>query len=244
MPAKKSARRSATGSAKARRSAEASRAKRARPATLSKRLAKVGESAAPAPAAAAVAVELPTLVFAAPGEFAAWIAAHHATSRGLWIKAAKAAAGIPSIKYPEAVEIALCWGWIDGQSRRLDERWYVQKFTPRGARSLWSKINCEKATALIEAGKMKPAGFAEVERAKQDGRWARAYDSPSRATVPDDLAAALGKSARAAAFFQTLDSRNRYAVLHRVHTAMKPETRARRIAGFVAMLARGEKIYA
>jgi uncharacterized protein YdeI (YjbR/CyaY-like superfamily) len=139
--------------------------------------------------------------------------------------------------------VALCWGWIDGQSRRIDDTWYVQKFTPRGARSLWSKINCAKATALIAAGRMKPAGLAEVDRARQDGRWARAYDSPSRATVPDDLAAALVKNARASAFFAGLDSRNRYAILHRVQTAKKPETRARRIAQFVKMMARREKLY-
>jgi len=150
---------------------------------------------------------------------------------------------IESITYAEALEAALCFGWIDGQSERVDDTWFVQKFTPRGPRSLWSKINCEKATALIAAGKMKPAGRAEVERARNDGRWARAYDSPSRATVPDDLAAALGKNARAAAFFATLDSRNRYAILHRVQTAKKPETRARRIADFVTMMARREKLY-
>jgi uncharacterized protein YdeI (YjbR/CyaY-like superfamily) len=139
--------------------------------------------------------------------------------------------------------VALCWGWIDGQSRRIDDTWYVQKFTPRGARSLWSKTNCTRATALIAAGRMKPAGLAEVDRARQDGRWARAYDSPSRATVPDDLASALVKNARASAFFAGLDSRNRYAILHRVQTAKKPETRARRIAQFVKMMARREKLY-
>jgi uncharacterized protein YdeI (YjbR/CyaY-like superfamily) len=187
--------------------------------------------------------ELPTLPFAAAHDFADWLAEHHGTSRGVWIKLAKTASGIASIKYPEAVEAALCWGWIDGQARRIDESWYVQKFTPRGARSIWSKINCAKATVLIESGKMKPAGLAEVERAKQDGRWARAYDSPSNATVPDDLAIALAGNARAASFFIGLDSRNRYAILHRVQIAKKPETRARRIAEFVEMLARGEKLY-
>lgn len=187
--------------------------------------------------------DLPTLPFGTPRAFADWLAKNHATSRGLWIRVAKTASGIASIRYPEALEAALCWGWIDGQSRRIDETWYVQKFTPRGARSLWSKINCAKATALIADGKMKPAGLAEVERAQHDGRWARAYDSPSRATVPDDLAAALAKSARASAFFASLDSRNRYAILHRVQTAKKPETRARRIAEFVKMMGRREKLY-
>ena len=187
--------------------------------------------------------DLPTLRFATPRAFANWLAKNHATSRGLRIKFAKKASGIASITYAEALEAALCWGWIDGQTRRIDDAWYVQKFTPRGARSIWSKINCAKATALIAAGTMKPAGRAEVERARQDGRWTRAYDSPSRATVSDDLAAALARNARASAFFAGLDSQNRYAILHRVQTAKKPETRARRIATFVRMLGRREKLH-
>jgi len=189
------------------------------------------------------APDLPTLPFATPRAFAAWLARNHRTSRGLWIRIAKAGSGIASIKYREALEAALCFGWIDGQSRRIDETWYVQKFTPRSSRSLWSKINCANATALIAAGRMRPPGLAEVERAKRDGRWARAYDSPSRASVPDDLAAELAKSPRASGFFAGLDSRNRYAILHRVQTAKKPETRARRIAEFVKMLSRREKLY-
>ena len=191
----------------------------------------------------ASASDLPTIGFATRRAFAGWLARNHATSPGLRIKFAKAASGIASIRHPEALEAALCWGWIDSQSQRIDDTWYVQRFTPRGARSIWSKINCAKATALIAAGKMKPAGLAEVERARQDGRWARAYDSPSHATVSDDLAAALARNARASAFFAGLDSQNRYAILHRVQTAKKPETRARRIAGFVRMLARREKLY-
>jgi uncharacterized protein YdeI (YjbR/CyaY-like superfamily) len=188
-------------------------------------------------------VTVPTRSFATVRGWDAWLAKNHARSRALWIKIAKKASGIRSITYAEAVETALCWGWIDGQARRIDETWYVQKFTPRGARSVWSKINCAKAAALIRAGKMKAAGLAEIERAKRDGRWARAYDSPSRATVPDDLAAALVRNARARAFFDGLDSHNRYAILHRVQTAKKPETRARRIAQFVTMLAHREKLY-
>ena len=139
--------------------------------------------------------------------------------------------------------MALAWGWIDGQKQRDDEGSWLQKMTPRGAKSLWSKINREKALALIEAGAMQPSGLAEVERAKRDGRWDVAYDPPSRAAVPDDLQAALAKDTRAAAFFTTLDARNRYAVLWRVQTAKKAETRARRIADLVAMLARGEKVH-
>jgi uncharacterized protein YdeI (YjbR/CyaY-like superfamily) len=189
------------------------------------------------------ATELPTRRFRTAEDFNTWLTRNHARSRGLWIKIAKAGSGIASIKYPEAVEAALCWGWIDGLARRIDETWYVQKFTPRGPRSMWSKINCAKAAALIESGAMTAAGLAEVERAKRDGRWARAYDSPRRAAVPDDLAAALGRNARASAFFAGLDSQNRYAILHRVQTAKKAETRARRIAQFVKMLSRREKIY-
>lgn len=187
--------------------------------------------------------DLPTLPFVSQQAFADWLAEHHATSAGIWIRLAKIPSGIASIRYAEALEVALCWGWIDGQSRRVDETWYVQKFTPRRVRSSWSKINCARATALIAAGTMRAPGLAEVERARGDGRWARAYDSPSTATVPDDLAAALAKNARASAFFAGLDSRNRYAILHRIQTAKKPETRARRIAEFVRMLTRREKLH-
>jgi uncharacterized protein YdeI (YjbR/CyaY-like superfamily) len=187
--------------------------------------------------------ELPVLPFPTSRAWAAWLTRNHATAAGVWIEFAKKASGIRSIYYPEALEIALCFGWIDGQSKRVDDAWFVQRFTPRGSRSLWSKINCDKATALIAAGKMKPAGLAEVERARKDGRWAQAYDSPSRASVPDDLAAAMAGNARASAFFATLDATNRYAILHRVQTAKKPETRARRIADFVKMLSRREKLY-
>jgi uncharacterized protein YdeI (YjbR/CyaY-like superfamily) len=187
--------------------------------------------------------ELSTIAFVDGAAFAAWLAANHVTSRGLWIKIAKKGTGIPSVYYPEALEAALCWGWIDGQSRRIDDEWYVQKFTPRGKRSVWSKINCAKAEALIEARKMQGPGLAEVQRAKEDGRWGRAYDSPSNAKVPEDLAAALKKNAKAAKFFAALDSQNRYAILHRLQTAKKPETRTRRMAEFVKMLSRQEKLY-
>jgi uncharacterized protein YdeI (YjbR/CyaY-like superfamily) len=185
----------------------------------------------------------PVLPFHSQRAFAAWLAKHHASASGVWIKIAKAASGITSIKYAEAVEEALCCGWIDSQSKGVDDRWYVQRFTPRGSRSPWSKINCAKATALIEAGRMKPAGLAEVERAMSDGRWERAYDSPSRAGIPGDLAARLKQDRRAAAFFKQLNSINRYAILHRLQTAAKPETRARRLEKFVEMLARKEKLY-
>ncbi|MFL6713814.1 MAG: YdeI/OmpD-associated family protein [Sulfurifustis sp.] len=189
------------------------------------------------------AAKLPTLSFATPRAFSDWLADHHASSRGIWLRLAKKASGTASITYAEAIDVALAWGWIDGQKKRGDEVSWLQKFTPRGAKSVWSKINREKALALIEAGAMQPAGLAEVERAKQDGRWDVAYDPPSRAKVPDDLQAALAKNTRAAAFFRTLDARNRYSVLWRVQTAKKVETRQKRIAGLVAMLARGEKIH-
>jgi uncharacterized protein YdeI (YjbR/CyaY-like superfamily) len=189
------------------------------------------------------APELPTLTFESPEAFEAWLAGHHATSRGVWLRFAKKDSGGVSINYKQALEVALCWGWIDGQAKRIDDRWYLQRFTPRSARSIWSKINCARVTELIAAGKMQPPGLAEIERAKADGRWDRAYDSPKNAAVPDDLAAALSRNRKAAAFFETLSSQNRYAILHRIQTAKKPETRQKRITEFVAMLARGETLH-
>jgi uncharacterized protein YdeI (YjbR/CyaY-like superfamily) len=168
---------------------------------------------------------------------------HHASSRGVWLKIAKKGASSASVSYAKALEFALIWGWIDGQKGKLDDAWWLQKFTPRGPKSIWSKINREKVAALIEAGKMKPPGLAEVERAKRDGRWEAAYAPQSRATVPPDLAKALAANPRAARFFETLESRNRYAVLFRIHTAKKAETRAMRIEKFVAMLSRHEKLH-
>ena len=175
--------------------------------------------------------------------FEAWLAEHHARSDGIWIRFAKKASGIPTVVYAEAVEASLRYGWIDGQVKRVDDDHYVQRFTPRRARSRWSKINRAKAEALIAGGDMEPAGLAEVERAKADGRWDAAYDAPSTATVPDDLRAALDANPAAAELFASLNSQNRYAILHRVQTAKKPETRARRIEKFVAMLAAGETLY-
>ncbi|WPB78466.1 YdeI/OmpD-associated family protein [Archangium violaceum] len=191
----------------------------------------------------APAEEPPIIPFAKPRDWADWLARNHASSRGLWVKLAKKDSGIESITYAQALEVALAWGWIDGLKRSFDDTTWIQKFTPRGPRSIWSKINRDKALALIEAGEMKPPGLEQVERAKQDGRWEAAYDSQSRATVPEDLTAALAANPRAAAFFATLNSANRYAVLFRIHTAKKAETRARRIAQFVEMLARHEKLH-
>jgi uncharacterized protein YdeI (YjbR/CyaY-like superfamily) len=185
----------------------------------------------------------PILSFADARAWSRWLASHYASSRGVWLKIAKKGANSASVSYAKALEVALIWGWIDGQKGKLDDAWWLQKFTPRGPRSIWSKINREKVVELIEAGKMKPSGLAEVERAKRDGRWEAAYASQSRATVPPDLAKALAANPRAAHFFETLESRNRYAVLFRVHTAKKAETRAMRIAKFVAMLSRHEKLH-
>jgi uncharacterized protein YdeI (YjbR/CyaY-like superfamily) len=183
------------------------------------------------------------LPFAGQAEWHAWLAEHHAASDGVWIKFAKKGSGIPTVVYAEAVEEALIHGWIDGQVKRVDDDFYMQRFTPRRARSVWSKINRAKVEKLIAEGRMAPAGLAEVERAKADGRWERAYDSPKTAEVPDDLRAALDASPAAAKQFAELDGNNRYAILHRLQNAKKPETRARRIEQYVAMLARGETIH-
>jgi len=181
--------------------------------------------------------------FASAAEWEAWLREHHETVPGIWIKFAKKASGDATVTYLEALHVALRFGWIDGQTRGIDDTHYLQRFTPRRARSIWSKRNRGFATALIEAGEMEPAGLREVERAKADGRWDAAYDAPSTASVPQDLQAALDADPAAAAFFAGLDGRNRYAILHRVQTAKRPETRARRIERFVAMLAAGERLY-
>lgn len=188
-----------------------------------------------------MANELPTLSFELSAAWAKWLATEHGSSDGVWIKIAKKGSGIPSVTYPEAVEVALCYGWIDGQMKGLDDNFYVQRFTPRRARSKWSKINVAKAEQLIADGKMKPAGLREVERAKEDGRWAAAYDSPSTATVPADLAAALSNKPAAEKLFDALTRSQRYLILYQVQDAKRPETRARRIDKFVAMLERGER---
>jgi uncharacterized protein YdeI (YjbR/CyaY-like superfamily) len=187
--------------------------------------------------------DLPVIPFDSADAWEAWLSEHHESSPGVWLKFAKRDSGIDSVRYPEAVEAALAHGWIDGQARRLDDEWYVQRFTPRTARSRWSRINRDKAIALIERGAMKPAGLAEVERAKADGRWDAAYASPRAAKVPDDLQRALDASPAAQEFFSRLDGNNRYAILHRIEEAKRPDTRARRIAKFVAMLEAGEKIH-
>lgn len=184
-----------------------------------------------------------TVVFESAEAFEAWLGENHAASTGIWLKLRKKSPGIVSLDYAQALDVALCYGWIDGQKAKFDDEWWLQRFTPRRPRSKWSKINQGKVAALTEQGRMRPPGQAEIDRAKADGRWEAAYESPKNATVPDDLAAALASDPAAAAFFENLDRTNRYAILHRVHDAKRAETRARRIEKFVAMLAKGEKLH-
>jgi uncharacterized protein YdeI (YjbR/CyaY-like superfamily) len=187
--------------------------------------------------------ELPRKTFATAASWRAWLAKNHASAPGIWIQFAKKGSGARSITYAEAVEAALCHGWIDGQVQRIDDTHYLQRFTPRKRDSIWSRINREKALALIERGLMQPAGFAAIEQAKANGRWDSAYAGPSTTEIPPEFAEALKGNARAAAFFAKLDSRNRYAILFRLHTAKTPATRAARIRKFVAMLDRGEVLH-
>jgi uncharacterized protein YdeI (YjbR/CyaY-like superfamily) len=187
--------------------------------------------------------ELPVALFETPEAFAAWLEQNHASSPGVWLRLAKKGAPLASLSYAEALDEALCHGWIDSQKRAHDEHSWLQRFTPRGPKSLWSKVNRDKVEALVAAGRMKPAGLAAVEQARADGRWDAAYDSARTMTVPDDLRAALDADPAASAAFDGLNGANRYAVLWRVQTAKKPETRARRIGTLVAMLARGETLH-
>ncbi|HSN87983.1 MAG TPA: YdeI/OmpD-associated family protein [Thermoanaerobaculia bacterium] len=187
--------------------------------------------------------DVPIQLFPRQEDWEAWLDQHHATSPGLWLRLAKKGADLQSLSYAEALDVALCYGWIDGQKKGLDDSSWLQKLTPRKPKSLWSKINREKVAALTQAGRMKPAGIAAVESAKQDGRWDAAYDSPGGATVPEDFQAELDRNPKAKAFYDTLEKRNTYAILWRIQTAKKPETRARRIRDFLAMLERGEKIH-
>jgi uncharacterized protein YdeI (YjbR/CyaY-like superfamily) len=187
--------------------------------------------------------ELPTLRFTSKAAWRRWLAANHSSSPGIWMEIDKARTGSNSVNYAEALEVALCYGWIDGQKAAAGDATWLQRFTPRRPRSRWSRINRDKAEALIAARLMAPSGLAEVARAKEDGRWEAAYHGQAAATVPEDLAAALGANPAAATFFDDLDSRNRYAILYRVQDAKRPETRSRRIEMFVDMLARRETIY-
>ena len=187
--------------------------------------------------------ELPIVLFGDQAAWAGWLEHHQAEAPGLWLRHAKKGSGLASVSYAEALDVALCYGWIDGQKKSYDDLSWIQRWTPRGAKSIWSKINCGHIQRLIECNQMRPAGLAAVERAKQDGRWDAAYDSHSTATVPSDLQAALDSNAAASAFFATLNSTNRYAILFRIQTAKKPETRAKRIQQFIDMLTRQEKMH-
>lgn len=190
-----------------------------------------------------VSKDQPVISFESCDAWEAWLAEHHATSPGLWLKFAKKASGIVTVSYSEALDVALCHGWIDGQKDKLDGDYWLQRFTPRRPRSKWSKINCGRVAALVAKGAMKPAGLREVEWAKADGRWEAAYQGQRTAVVPDDLRRELESDAAAREFFATLDSANRYAILYRLQEAKKPETRARRLKTFVTMLAEGKKIH-
>jgi|SRR5687767_3083691 len=185
----------------------------------------------------------PILDFRAKSTWTKWLEKNHDKSSGVWLRLARKNSRVKSITRDEALDSALCYGWIDGQARSEGDATWLQKFTPRTKPSIWSKINRAKVQALIESGEMRPAGLAEIERAKSDGRWDAAYDSPKSIAVPDDLRSELDRNSKARAFFETLNSQNRYAILFRIHTAKKAETRAKRIKQFVEMLERGEKIH-
>jgi uncharacterized protein YdeI (YjbR/CyaY-like superfamily) len=190
-----------------------------------------------------VAAELPILLFAGPAELEAWLEKNHSRSEGLWLKVAKKGSGERSVTYAEALELALCFGWIDSQKRGYDEKFFLQRFTPRRPGGRWSRINRDKAEGLLAAGAMRPAGLAEVAAAKADGRWQSAYAGARGAKVPADLQRELDANQAAREFFAGLDGSNRYAILYRLDEAKKPQTRERRLRKFVAMLERGEKIH-
>jgi uncharacterized protein YdeI (YjbR/CyaY-like superfamily) len=186
---------------------------------------------------------LPVMSLETQQDWEAWLKEHQADTKGVWLKIAKKEARMPSVSYAEALDSAICYGWIDGQKASFDDRHWLQKFTPRGARSIWSKVNCDKAEALIVEGRMQPAGLRQVELAKSDGRWERAYASQSKITIPSDFQSELDKNPVAKDFFNTLDSANRYAFLFRIQTAKKPETRSARIQKFIEMLAQHQKLH-
>jgi uncharacterized protein YdeI (YjbR/CyaY-like superfamily) len=187
--------------------------------------------------------DLPVVEFASRRALETWLAQRGEGAAGIWLKIAKKESGVASVTYAEALDAALCFGWIDGQKDKLDEQFWLQRFTPRLPRGKWSQRNCRRAEELIAAGEMQPGGMREIERAKADGRWEAAYAGQASAEVPDDLQQALDANDRARQFFATLDRANRYAILYRIHEAKRPATRAQRIAKFVAMLADGGKIH-
>jgi uncharacterized protein YdeI (YjbR/CyaY-like superfamily) len=187
--------------------------------------------------------ELPVLEFASADELEVWLEENHGSSEGIQLKIAKKGSGIPSVTHAEALELALCFGWIDSRRDALDERHFLQRFTPRRPRGRWSRINRDKAEQLIESGRMRPAGLAEVEAAKADGRWDDAYLGQRAAEVPEDLRRELDRRPAARDFFEQLDSANRYAILYRLDEAKRPQTRERRLRRFVEMLERRERFH-
>jgi len=189
------------------------------------------------------ASDLSVMSFATWQDWEAWLNEHHADTKGVWLKIAKKGTGISSVSYAEALDSALCYGWIDGQKASFDEQYWLQKFTPRGPKSMWSKVNCDKVAALQAEGRMQPAGLRQVELAQADGRWDLAYDSQSKITIPGDFQSELDKNLQAQAFFKTLNSVNRYAILRRIQIAKNPETRSARIQKFIEMLSNHQKLY-
>lgn len=186
---------------------------------------------------------VPIVLFETAQDWERWLKDNYAQATGLWLKHAKKASGLASVSYAEALDIALCYGWIDGQKQSYDAQYFLQKWTPRRAKSVWSKVNVDKVAGLIASGRMKPSGLAAVEAAKADGRWEQAYDSAQTMTMPEDFAAALEANPKAKEFYATLNKTNTYAMLWRIQTAKKPETRVARIEKFVAMLGEGKKLY-
>jgi uncharacterized protein YdeI (YjbR/CyaY-like superfamily) len=186
--------------------------------------------------------DLPIIPFPSPAAWEDWLEDHHKSSPGLWMKIAKKASGIETISYQDAVESALCFGWIDGQRQTFDDRWFLQRFTPRRSRSRWSQTNRDKVAKLIQERRMRPEGLAEIERAKTDGRWDDAYPGPSTIEVPDDLRQAFDAKPQAREAFAALNATSRYSILYRIHHTKEPTTRARRIEQFVEMLTSGDSI--
>ncbi len=187
--------------------------------------------------------DLPIISFKSPKEWANWLDKNHAKSSGIWLRLFKKGSGVATVTYAEALDEALCYGWIDGQLDKYDDKSWLRKFTPRRPKSVWSKRNIEHVNRLSDAGKMKPAGLKEVAAAKADGRWGRAYDSPGAMQVPGDFLKELSKNKKARAFFETLNKANTYAIAWRLQTAKKPETRAKRMQAILEMLKRGEKLH-
>lgn len=191
----------------------------------------------------AVKPDLPMLTFASTKDFTSWLAKHHKESPGIWIRLFKIKSGVPTITYAEALDVALCYGWIDGQKKSYDTESWLQKFTPRRRKSIWSKRNCEHVERLDQSGMMQAAGIEEVEAAKADGRWEQAYESSANMTIPADFLNELAKNKKAEAFFKTLNKTNIYAIVWRLQTAKKPETRNKRMKAILEMLKKGEKFH-